>query len=178
MLSQARIVQVDNWLYWLVSVVLVAIVPTLIWIFTAHWQSTGWLTDTFPDLPPETVLSPKKPTLVMGLSGLCLVPLLLAIARMRSLLNHYRQAQILTDGCARDIIRIGQWLTITAAIRLVLHTLEIMALSLDNPPGARVPKVALSSKKLAVFLIAGLLTVIGWALRDAAGIAGEHKGFI
>lgn len=178
MSSQARIVQVSNWLYWLVSGVSLAIVPVLIWIVATQWHSTDWLVDNFPALPPETVLSRTKSVLILALSGLALAPLFMAILRMRSLFDHYRSREILTEACARDIVLIGQWLMVMAGVRLMLPTLEMLALTFDNPPGARMLTVALSSNTVAVFLMAGLLTVIGWALRDAARIADENAGFV
>lgn len=178
MSSQARIAKVSNRLYWLVSAVLLAAPVGVIWAFGYAFAHPDFLLTTFPNLPPETEITPLKSGLVIALGTLTFLPLLMAFVHMRGLFGRYRRAEILTNPCAHHITRIGQWLMGAAGMALALPTLQGLALTFDNPPGARVLSISASSNTVAVFLIAGLLTVIGWALRDAARIADENAGFV
>lgn len=178
MSSQARIVKLSNWLYWLVNATLAALPFALIWVFSQAWARPEWVSTLFADLPPETILDPSKSVAVTVIGCIMFLPLLLAILQMRGLFDRYRHHEILTNACARHISRIGQWLMVTSVLALLLPTLQMLALTYDNPPGTRMLTIGISSNTVAVFLIAGLLTVIGWALSDAAQIADENASFI
>ena len=173
MTSHARIVKVSNWLYWLVGVVLVAFPFVMLWMFAQAWAHPEWLGKVIAGLPPETRLDPPKSVAVTLLGCVTFLPLLLAMLQMRGLFDRYRQGEILTDPCARHILRIGQYLMVTSALALLMPTLQMLIMTYDNPPGARMLSIGISSNTVAVFFLAGLMTVIGWALREAARIAQE-----
>jgi hypothetical protein len=178
MSSDVRIIKVSNWLYWLVSGLLVTLTPALIWAFSGVWKNPEWVRNVVANLPAETVLGTEKSVAVVLLMAIAFLPMVAALVQMRGLFQRYRQGEILTDSCARHILRTGQWLMVTAVFALLLPTAQILLLTYDNPPGTRMVSVAISSDTIAVFFIAGLLTVIGWALRDAAQIADENASFV
>ena len=53
-----------------------------------------------------------------------------------------------------------------------------MLASLANPPGERVLTISLEGADLGQVLAGGLMVVIGWAMREAAVVAEENRGFI
>jgi hypothetical protein len=60
----------------------------------------------------------------------------------------------------------------------VVPTLQVLALSWTNPPGQKMLQIGLSSDSLGFLVAGGLLTVIGWVMREAARIKAENEGFV
>lgn len=155
--------------------VLPLLVAHTIWGF---WADPDSLLRSFGNLPPETTVSPGKALIVTGIAALQLIPGIVLLLQMRGLFRRYRMGEILTAACAGHIRRIGQFLLVLAAIRLAMPTLQGFAMTLGNPPGARILTVGINSDIIALALTGGLLVVIGWAMAEAARAAEENAGFI
>ena len=78
----------------------------------------------------------------------------------------------------KAIRQIGLALLGLATLGVLRHTLSILALTSNNPPGQRALSVRLSSADIFLFFTAGLLITIGWAMSEATRIAEENKGFV
>ena len=102
----------------------------------------------------------------------------LALWNMRALLALYATGDVLGQDAALRIRRIGQSLLALAVWSVLSHTLNVAALTWNNPPGTRALSVAFSNSDLFLFLAAGLITVIGWAMFEAARVADENRSFV
>lgn len=132
----------------------------------------------FPDLPVETSFTRGKVALAAVVAGLAVIPALCALWQMQKLFGRYLAGQVLTAEAARHIRRIGLWMVGMAGVGVVLPTLQALILTMDNPAGKKVLMVALSSDSLGFVMAGGLLTVIGWAMSEAARAAEENAGFV
>lgn len=178
MANQARIIRLSNGLYWLANAVLLTAPFAFLWAVSQAWARPDWVVNLLVNLPIETVLDTSRSVAIALLGCIAAMPLLFAIFQMKGLFDRYRRGDILTEACARHILRIGQGLMATSVAALLLPTPQTLVLTYDNPPGSRMLSLGLSSDAVAVFLLSGLLTVIGLALREAAKIADENAGFV
>lgn len=157
---------------------LVAIPLCLLWalLFPTEWLASRL--SGYPDTPQPEVLS--FPSLfglgLVDLAGLILVAVILVT--LLRLLNLYRRGFVLDAENARHILRLGQALIALAAFQTVAHTLDVMAITWSNPPGMRHLQIDLSSNMVALLLAGGLMTLIGWAMQQAAAIADDHAAII
>ena len=74
------------------------------------------------------------------------------------------------------ILTIGRALLAVAAFTIAVPTLHALILSWNAPQ--RVLSIALDSGTLGFAIAAGLLTVIGWAMREAAAVKAENAAFV
>ena len=74
-------------------------------------------------------------------------------------------------------LAIGGFLAL-AIVPFVLIPVQSVLLSWANPAGQRSLTVSLSTAMLGFALAAGLLIVIGWAMRDASDVAAENRAFV
>lgn len=102
----------------------------------------------------------------------------LALWNMRALLSLYAMGDVLGAEAASRIRRIGHCLLALAVWGVLSHTLDVAALTWNNPPGMRSLSVAFSNSDLFLFLAAGLMSVIGWAMSEAARVADENRSFV
>jgi O-antigen ligase len=61
---------------------------------------------------------------------------------------------------------------------VIVPTLQGLVLSWQAAPGGRVLQIGLDGGTLGFVLSAGLLTVTGWAMREAARLKAENEGFV
>ena len=177
-LPSPQIKRLSGWLHAGATLAIVILPLLVLFMVYSYWADPALLAQAFPDLPPETTFTSAKALLVIGMGATLLVPGVAALIQMRHLFRRYRGGEILTPACATHIRRIGQLLAALAALRLVMPSLQTVALTLGNPPGSRAVAVQLNSDTLAFFLAGGLLIVIGWAMAEAARAAEENAGFV
>jgi hypothetical protein len=176
MSDMTRIAALSTGLYRIVTVLLV-VLPVLLLVFLVRgWLNPDDLMARFPGVA-QTV-SPPTALIVTLIGAISLPPLLMALAQARALFARYRAGEILSDACAGHIHRIGQMLVVLAFLGIVVPTLQVLALSWTNPPGQKMLQIGLSSDSLGFLVAGGLLTVIGWVMREAARIKAENEGFV
>ena len=90
----------------------------------------------------------------------------------------YLAGDLLSVAAAVQISRIGKGALLLAIASVLAHPVLTVLLTSANPAGQRAVSVALSSNDASLLLLAGLLTVIGRALREAAAVAAENKAFV
>lgn len=178
MTNLARITRLAGWLYW-AATVLLPVLPLLV-LGVLLWGACepGWMATAFPGLPDGTALTPAKSAAVLAIGAVALVPITMALWQMRGLFARYRAGEILTPACACHIRRAGGALTVLALVQTVTQPLQILMLTLDNPPGARQLAIGLTSEALWLLLAGGLLVVIGWVMAEAAQAAAENAEFV
>ena len=166
--ASVRIARLSAGLYWLCSLLMAVLPVVVLWGLATSVADPGWMAARFADLPAVTRMTPGKAALANGIGAVSLPVLLLTFAQMRGLFARYRQGEILSDPCALHVLRIGQSLVVLAGLGVLLPTLQRLALTFDNPPGARVLAIGLDSGSLGMALAGGLLVVIGWVMREAS----------
>ncbi|PJI93074.1 hypothetical protein BC777_1942 [Yoonia maricola] len=129
----------------------------------------------FP-VSPDATQSQLQIALALGL--LKLVILLFTLNAMRKLFTAYAAGEVLTDHCALLIQRIGQGFLALAAASFVLRPLQMLVLTMANPPGQRSIAIGVNSEIIFFALSGALIVIIGWAMREASDIATENKSFV
>jgi Protein of unknown function (DUF2975) len=176
MSDPARIARLSQALYW-TATTLAWVLPLLIVVtILREIFDPGLLLDRFALIPRGTEVTPVQAIMVAAIAVAALIPLIAALMAMGRLFDRYRQGEILSDGCADDILRIGRAMLFVAAATVLVPTLQVLVLSWNAP--LRVLQIGLDQGTLGFLLSAGLLTVIGWAMREAARVKAENEGFV
>ena len=178
MQNLARIARLSTALYRGTSLLL-PLLPLLV-LGYGVWGGANpdWLKGAFAELPEGTALTGVKSSAVLAIGALALVPITLSLWQMRGLFARYRRGEILSPACAGHIRRTGIALTVLALAQFLIRPLQILVLTADNPPGARMLAIGLSSEVLWLALAGGLLVLIGWVMAEAARAAEENAGFV
>jgi len=178
MLASDRISRLSTVLF-LTSSALIGLFP-VVFIYGLYlgWTDPAWLSGMFAGVPVDQGYTPLKSMLVVLAGALALPPMLMAFWHMRSLFDRYRAAEILTDACARHILRVGQALVAVAIVGVLVPTLQILILTAGNAEGTRQLSIGIDGSTVGFLLAGGLLVVIGWVMREAAVIAEDAKGFV
>ncbi|MEO0929128.1 MAG: hypothetical protein AAFY14_00560 [Pseudomonadota bacterium] len=130
------------------------------------------------DMPvsPDATRGQLLGAIVIGLAN----PLILlwTLNKMRRLFAAYTRGEILTDDCALLIQKIGQGFVALAIATFVLRPIQMVLLTMANPPGERSLTIGLNSEMLFFALSGGLIIIIGWAMREASAAAAENRSFV
>ena len=173
-----RITRVSAWLYW-ASAVLAHVLPSIvIFAILQGWFDPASLLARFPLLASGTVVRPFQGTAVALIAVLSVFPLIAALMAMQSLFLRYRRGEILTDGRATDILRIGRAMFLVAATTVLVPMLQHVALRWNAGQGKRVLQIGLDGNTLGFLLSGSLLFVIGWVMGEAARVKVENQGFV
>ena len=116
--------------------------------------------------------------LALALSGLLLAALLWTLDQMRRLFDGFRAGEVLTPAAAARISAIGRGLALLAVLTVVVGAAQSVLLSLAAPPGQRQLAIGISQSEIGFLLAGGLMTLIGWAMGEAAALAEENRGFV
>ncbi|MEL6683192.1 MAG: hypothetical protein AAFQ09_11180 [Pseudomonadota bacterium] len=118
--------------------------------------------------------------IVAALSLGLINPLILVFTlnAMRKLFAAYKKGEVLTDGSALLIQRIGQGFLALALATFLLRPIQVLLLTITNPPGQRSIAIAVNSEMIFIALSGGLILVIGWAMREASAAAAENRSFV
>ncbi|GAB5447025.1 hypothetical protein [Gymnodinialimonas sp.] len=139
---------------------------------------TAFLRDAYSGVTLPAVLSPAALTVTYAIAALSVALICVVLWNIRALLVLFATGDVLGGEAARRIRRIGTLLLALAIYGVLAHTLTVLALTWGNPPGERSLSIAFSNTDLFLFLAAGLMTVIGLAMTEAARIADENRAFI
>jgi hypothetical protein len=171
-----RIARLSRVLYW-TAINLAYLLPLLIVFYISRGLfDPEVLLDKFPLIPRGTSVTPFQATVTAAIAVAALFPMIAALLAMSSLFNRYRHGEILSDGCASDILRTGRAMLFVAVATLLVPTLQLLVLSWNAPE--RLLQIGVDDGTLGFLLSAGLLTVIGWAMREAARVKAENEGFV
>lgn len=106
------------------------------------------------------------------------VALFWALDILRRLFARYRAGDVLTEGSARLIRQAGKALLVLAALKIISQPLQTLLLTWQSPPGSRMVAVEIGQAEVGFVLVAGLLTLIGWAMSEAARATEENRAFV
>jgi hypothetical protein len=171
-----RITRLSNWLYWAATVLAYVLPLIVIVALLRGYFDPDILLAQYPELPTDTTVTPFQGALVAAISVVSLFPMIAAFLAMARLFNRYRRGEILSDGSADDILRVGRAMIFVAAATVMVPTLQVLVLSWNA--AQKTLRIGLDGGTLGFLLSAGLLTVIGWAMREAARVKAENEGFV
>lgn len=129
-------------------------------------------------LTVSTAATPLQLWAAVALNGLTVAVMFWTFNEMRKLFVSFQKGQALTVESAHLIERIGRGLLGLAVLPFILFPIKSVILSMANPVGERTLSVSLSSTSVGFALTAGLLIVIGWAMREAAAAVDENRTFV
>ncbi len=176
MQNLSRLHRLSGTLY-LVALVLSVLLPLLVLAFAAKAVGDpASLVARIPNLVEDTTVSRVQAGLVAALALISVLPMVAALRAMVRLFSRYRDGEVLSEANAETILGIGRALVLVAVFTVVLPTLQILILSWNAPQ--RTLSIGVDGGTLGFFMAAGLLTVIGWAMREGARVKAENEGFV
>lgn len=174
--DQSRLQRLSETLYW-TTMALSVVLPLIVLYYAGKAVADpGSLLAQFPGLPADLIVTRAQAGLVAAVAIASLLPMLAALRAMTRLFDRYRMGEVLSHANAMTILTIGRALLAVAAFNIAVPTLHALILSWNAPQ--RVLSIALDSGTLGFAIAAGLLTVIGWAMAEAARIKAENEGFV
>jgi hypothetical protein len=174
--EQTRLTRLSNALYW-TALALSVVLPLLVLVYAAKGVTDpASLLDRAPTLAPDTIISRPQAGLIAALALISVLPMVAALRAMAQLFDRYRMGEVLSDANADTILTIGRALLLVAVFTVLVPTLQTLILSWSTPQ--RTLSIGIDGGTLGFLMAAGLLTVIGWAMREAARVKAENEGFV
>ena len=174
--NQPRLQSLSETLYW-TTLALSVVLPLLVLFYAGKGVSDpASLLAQVPALPADLMVTRAQAGLVAAVTLLSVLPMIAALRAMTRLFDRYRMGEVLSQANAATILTIGRALLAVAAFTVAVPTLHALILSWNAPQ--RVLSIALDSGTLGFAIAAGLLTVIGWAMAEAAYVKAENEGFV
>jgi Protein of unknown function (DUF2975) len=171
--DQSQLARLSNALYW-TAIALSAVLPLIVLLYAAKGVTDP--ASLLGTLPPDTPVTRPQAGLVAALALVSVLPMVAALRAMARLFDRYRMGEVLSDANADTILTIGRALLLVAAFTVLLPTLQTLILTWNAPQ--RTLAIGLDGGTLGFAMAAGLLTVIGWAMREAARVKAENEGFV
>jgi hypothetical protein len=176
MSDQTRLARLSETLYW-TALVLSVLLPLIVLYYAARGvMEPASLLALGPGLPAETPVSRAQAGLVAVVALVAVLPMFAALRAMARLFDRYRVGEILSEANAETILQIGRALVLVAVFTVLIPTVQTLILSWQGPQ--KTLSISLDGGTLGFLMAAGLLTVIGWAMAEAARLAEENRGFI
>lgn len=116
--------------------------------------------------------------LVMLLALLAVLPLSWGLWRLAEALQHFREGRPFALAAATGMRDFAVGVFVCTITKLVAGALLSVALSWDAPAGQKQLAISVSSDMLLMLLVGAVLTLVGWALAEAAAIAEENAQFV
>lgn len=132
----------------------------------------------YPDIDVAPVLSTGIVRGMLAVTAAAIVVWLYILNHMRLLFQCFASGHVLTDVVARHIRRVGWGLLGLSVLQVLLVPITSLLLTWDNPDGQHSVSIALNSDMIGFALAAGLMIVIGWAMREAAAVRAENQAFV
>ncbi len=176
MQDHQRLQRLSDVLYW-VALVLSVLLPIIVLVYAGQGVSDpASLVSRAPLVPAGTPVTTTQAGLVAAVALISVLPMVAALRGMVRLFAAYRDGEVLSVGNAETILRIGRNFLLVAAFTVLVPTLQVLILSWRA--GQRMLSIGLDQGTLGFLLAAGLLTVIGFAMREAAAVKAENEGFV
>lgn len=159
------------------ALVLSAVLPLIVLFIAARGvMDPASLLSQVPGIGAGTPVSRTQAGLIAAVALISVLPMVAALRAMARLFDRYRAGEVLSDDNAETILHIGRALVLVAVFTVLTPAAQTLILSWQAP--RRILSIGLDGATLGFLLTAGLLTVIGWAMREAARIKAENEGFI
>lgn len=174
--DHARLQRLSGVLYALALALSVAL-PLVVLLYAGQGVTDpASLLSRVPMVPPGTPVTQGQAGLVAALAILAVLPMVAALRAMARLFDRYRDGEVLSAANADTILRIGRSLVLVALFTVLVPTLQTLILSWNAPQ--KTLSIGVDGGTLGFLMAAGLLTVIGWAMGEAARVKAENEGFV
>jgi hypothetical protein len=168
----SRLTRTAAWLYW-TALALTWVLPLTVAL--AVWRGAADPL-AIPGLPPGTSPTAFQGALAGAVSLLAVLPIVAACRALARLFDRFRRGDILGEPQAEAILRAGRALLLAAAATVLVPTLRLLVATWNGP--ALTLSLGLDGGTLGFAFAAGVLAVIGWAMREAARVQAENAGFV
>ena len=165
----SRLQRLSATLYW-VALVLSVVMPVVVLVHAAKGVGDPGT------LLAGTPVSRLQAGLVAAVALVSVLPMVAALRAMARLFGCYREGEVLSAANADTILQIGRALVLVAVFTVLVPTLQTLILTWHAPQ--RQLSIGIDGGTLGFLMAAGLLTVIGWAMREAARVKAENEGFV
>jgi Protein of unknown function (DUF2975) len=166
----------SGFLYW-IALVLSVVLPLVVLLYAGKAVTDpASLLSRVPMVAPGTEVTVPQAGLVAAIALVAVLPLVAALRAMARLFARYRDGEVLSPANADTILQIGRMLVLVAIFTVLVPTLQTLILSWNAPQ--KTLAIGLDGGTLGFLMVAGLLTVIGWAMREAAAVKAENEGFV
>jgi len=132
----------------------------------------------FSHLRIDSGISGMKRALLLLLITFPLGLAVFGLWQIRSLFSAFSHGEIFSVKTATYIHRTGIVILLSPILNIVFGAISSVLLTYDNPTGSRQLAISMSSDAIGLVIIGGLLIVIGWTMREAAGLQEENKQFV
>lgn len=173
-----RVRRLANVLYYVTAGVMGVVAMTLAGVWVVAPPAVAEFQAQFPGLTISPELSGGAYVAVIVVSLLPGLIWLWVLDRMRRLFACYRDGEVMTDQPARHIQRLGQGFLCLGAVQFVSAPLLSVLLTSANGAGERSLSVGLNTEMMGFFIAAGLMTLIGWVMRDVSAVKAENEAFV
>jgi Protein of unknown function (DUF2975) len=171
-----RLQGLSGLLYW-VALVLSVLLPLLVLIYAGKGVTDpGSLLSRAPQVAAGTPVTTLQAGLVAAMGLVAVLPMVAALRGMARLFGRYREAEVLSAENADTILQIGRALVLVAVFTVVVPSLQTLILSWNA--AQKTLAIGIDGGTLGFLMAAGLLTVIGWAMREAAAVKAENAEFV
>jgi hypothetical protein len=154
-----------------------AVLPLVVLVYAAQGVSDpASLLSRVPMVADGTTVTRVQAGLVAAVGIISVLPMVAALRAMARLFGQYRAGVVLITENAATILRIGRALLLVAVFTVLVPTLQSLILSWHAPQ--KTLSIGLDGGTLGFLMAAGLLTVIGWAMSEAARVKAENEEFV
>lgn len=118
---------------------------------------------------------------LVGLAALAVANGLLigaGIWTLWAIFDHFEKGDIFSERSGVLLRRTGYLALIGGISSLLSRTLAILVATYDNPPGQKMLSLGISSTDIGLFILAGLLFVLGHIMVIAAQIEADNRSFV
>lgn len=176
MQDDLRLRTLSTVLYW-GALGLSVLVPLVVLVYAGQGVTDpDSLLAQVPSVPAGTKVTTLQAGLVAAIALVAVLPMVAALRGMVRLFGAYRDGDVLSADNAATILRIGRSLLLVAAFAVLVPTLQTLILSWHAPQ--KTLSFGIDGGTLGFLMAAGLLTVIGWAMGEAAQVKAENEGFV
>jgi len=173
-----RISKLATKLHWITAFVLFALPLTIFWQIMRVSLDVKTYAASFPDAVIAANVSTVQVWLCVALDMFVIGVVVYTLEQTRRLFAQFSRRYIFDFTTSDIITRIGVGLLVIVCGATVVYTLQVLVLTWTNPVGQRALSIMFDNSDVGFLLSAGLLLIIGWAMRDAAVLAAENSEFV
>lgn len=172
----SRLQHLSNLLYW-VALVLSVVLPLIVLGYAAFGvHDPSALLPRLPFAVDAAAISRPQAGLIAVTALIAVLPMVAALRAMAALFRRYGAGEVLSQPNAETILQIGRSLVLVAVLTVVVPTVQGLIATWNADE--RQLAIGIDGGTLGFLMVSGLLTVIGWAMREAARVKAENEGFV
>jgi hypothetical protein len=172
----SRLQRLSTLLYW-VALALSVVLPLVVLFYAAlGLQDPTALLPHLPFAVDGADITHRQAGLIAVTALVAVMPLVAALRAMAALFRRYGGGEVLSEANAETILQIGRMLVLVAGLTVAVPTVQGLIVTWNA--AERQLAIGIDGGTLGFLMVSGLLTVIGWAMREAARVKAENEGFV